>query len=96
MASMAGRSVERARWGAEGVDHPQPVQVRAVLEVLGQQVLAAGDACGSHDHCVPAGKPEAVLGQPARLQHLGADGDGPPGEWVADIGTGRFGGSGRA
>src|SRR6266536_407434 len=91
MASAAGWSVERAGWGAEGADHPQPVKVRSVLEVLGQQVLAARDARRGYDQRVPAGKPEAVLDQPARLQHLGTDGHRPPGEQVADVGTGYFG-----
>ena len=35
MAWATGPSVERTGLGAEGVDHPQSIQVRVVLEILG-------------------------------------------------------------
>jgi len=74
---------ESLRTRSEGADDRYAVEGLAGLEIFGQQMAAGAGLGGGDDHCVPEGKPIAVLNLPASLQQRGVDGDGTPGQQIA-------------
>src|SRR5690606_4781058 len=74
----------------EGVHHPDTVEVLAVLEILGEQGVAAGALGGGDDEGVPEVEAEAVLDVPGGGDEVPVDADRLPAGEVGDLRSSRL------
>jgi len=88
--AIAGMLLLQDRLGPvrERVDHGHGVESLTVLEVFGQQMVAARGLRGGHDQTVPVRQAESVLGRERRVQQAGANRHRHPRTQVVHIGAG--------
>jgi len=81
----AGRLQGLAGTGSEGVDDDDPPEILAVLEILGQEPVAASRPGGGNDERIPVRDREAILDGPCLGHQLGGDRDRTPGHEIPDV-----------